>query len=919
MSSSNINVKNILKETSVDSMDTVWHTHVSMVQPRGKFQFNRTTFARFWKNYCDVMIEEDESMFGIAEKPQTYTPVLVDVDIKVKEEENLNYGDHLYTENNVKKVINIYQRVLNEIVEDCTEDNLKCVLLEKPIYYITTKEVRYVKNGFHLHFPNLFLSKIDQTVHLFPRVKKIIKDENVFINIGIQDSSSVIDECTCTNPWLLYGSRKNEESQPYIFSKVFNNALTEVDLEDAFGDHELYNEDEEIIQIKGNVKYNLPRILSILPFGRETSDVKDGLECIRTRNTKSNTQEIKIKHASVNVEAQLKEVSELLPMLADFRADVYNEWMNIGWVLYNIGDGSQEALDLWLEFSSRSEKYDESKCIYEWERMVKKDKTIGTLKHFAKYDSPEKYNEYVKNKVNPLIMSSLNGSHNDIAQVLCVYYGDEFRCASISGKTWYQFRKDQHRWEEIEEGIFLRENISSKLVNDYVEMSKKLTEEWAGETDKAHEAMIKARKQQVDRIISNMKSAPFKNNVMREAMEVFYDRNFAQKLDQNPNIIGFKNGVYDLEMNVFRDGVQDDYISKTIPIEYKNYNEGDNEVEEVKNFLQKIFPDSSIRTYFLDTYSDIFVGGNSQKKVYMWTGDGDNGKSIAQNFFELMLGQLAIKFNTQYFTGKKTANGSANPELSRAAPPVRHVTMEEPDADEQLNIGELKKLSGGDSYWARDLFEKGKSTREVFPMFTMTFICNKLPKLKYSDKATWNRIRVIPFESTFVPPGEVCPESFEEQLREKKFPMDRNFGKKIPGMVQAFAWYLLNWRKMLTVRLEPEKVKEATAIYRRQNDIYRQFVEECIIEGTSTYLNLTEMYAHFKDWFKESFPHISLPIKNEVKEYFENLWGDCERGSRWYGYRIRTLQDDIESGDAVMLEEGDLVEYGNDGKALPPL
>lgn len=916
--SSSICVKDILKQTSVDSGDTVWHTHVSMVQPRGKFQFNRNIFNNFWQNYCSVMTTENESMFGIAEKPQAYTPVLVDVDIKVVDSEELDYGEHLYTEHNVLSIIKTYQNVLRDIVEDCTEDKLTCILLEKPIYFITTKDVRYVKNGFHLHFPKLFLSKVDQTVHLLPRVKKNIKEQKVFSNIGVDDSSSVIDDSCCSVPWLLYGSRKSEESQPYTFSKVFDGNCNETNLEESFSDYKLYDEDEEEIDIKGNVRYNLPRILSILPFGRETSDVKEGLEYLRNHTIKPKISN-KIKHATVNVEEQLKEVRELLPMLADFRADVYTEWMNIGWVLYNIGDGSQEALDLWLEFSSRSDKYDESKCIYEWERMVKKDKTIGTLKHFAKHDSPEKYSTYIKTKVSPLIMSSLSGSHNDIAKVLYVYYGDEFRCASISGKTWYQFRKSEHRWEEIEEGIFLREQISSRLVNDYVEVSKKLTEDWAGATDKAHEAMIKARKQQVDRIISNMKSAPFKNNVMREAMEVFYDRKFAQKLDQNPNIIGFKNGVYDLNLDIFRDGVQDDYISKTISIEYKQFDEGDNEVEDVKKFLQKIFPDSSIRTYFLDTYSDIFVGGNTQKKVYMWTGDGDNGKSIAQNFFELMLGQLAIKFNTQYFTGKKTATGSANPELSRAAPPVRHVTMEEPDADEQLNIGELKKLSGGDSYWARDLFEKGKSTREVFPMFTLTFICNKLPKLKYSDKATWNRIRVIPFESTFVPPGEECPESFEEQLLQKRFPMDRDFGKKIPGMVQAFAWYLLNWRKMITIRIEPEKVKEATAIYRRQNDIYRQFVEECIIEGTDMYLNLTEMYAQFKDWFKESFPHISLPIKNEVKEYFENLWGDCERGGRWHGYRIRTLQDDLDSGDAVILEDDDLVEYGNDGKALPPL
>jgi phage/plasmid-associated DNA primase len=217
------------------------------------------------------------------------------------------------------------------------------------------------------------------------------------------------------------------------------------------------------------------------------------------------------------------------------------------------------------------------------------------------------------------------------------------------------------------------------------------------------------------------------------------------------------------------------------------------------------------------------------------------------------------------------------------------------------------------------LFEPGKSTREVFPMFTLTFICNKLPKLKYSDKATWNRIRVIPFESTFVEPNEPCPTTLEEQLKQKRFPMDKEFGKNIPSMVSAFAWYLLQWRQKVSVRIEPEKVREATAIYRRQNDIYRQVIEECIAEDSSGTLSITEMYSHFKDWFKEGWPNMSLPIKNEVKEYFERLWGDSERGVKWNGYRIRTLQDDLDSGEVVILDENDLVKYSDDGKALPPM
>lgn len=161
-----------------------------------------------------------------------------------------------------------------------------------------------------------------------------------------------------------------------------------------------------------------------------------------------------------------------------------------------------------------------------------------------------------------------------------------------------------------------------------------------------------------------------------------------------------------------------------------------------------------------------------------------------------MFGELAIKFSTTLVTGKKTANGSANPELARAGGGVRWGVLEEPDGDEQLNIGYLKSLSGNDSFFARDLFEKGKATREITPFFKLVFICNKLPPMKsHADKATWNRIRVIPFESTFVKPGEPCPETFEEQLLQKRFPMDTEFSKKIPSLLEPFAYILLEHRK----------------------------------------------------------------------------------------------------------------------------
>jgi len=910
----NPSVEQILRENYVDG---VFHTHVSMLQPRGKFQFNREKLEDFWNAYCAKIMNEEDALVGVAEKPQHYLPVLADVDLKVKETDDPCLDDHLYTQDQVKQVIDIYQSVLRNIVEDCSDDQLLCVLLEKPMYYISAGETTYAKNGFHLHFPNLFLSKVDQEVHLIPRVKDATQELKIFSNLGYEDSSSVIDKACCTVPWLIYGSRKSEDMDPYKATKVFLSDGSEISIEEAFKNYKIYDMKEKPISFEGNVQFFLPRILSIIPYGRPTQEVIQGL--ISPLKGKLQEQKVKSKKPlKVSVEEALKISERLLPMLADFRAEERNDWITIGWILYNIGDASTQALEQWMEFSARCEdKYDEANCIYEWERMVKKDLTLGTLRHFASIDSPQLYKEFKREQAEHYIKESLNGSHNDIAKVLFSEYGNDFVCASIAGKTWFQFR--DHKWEEIEEGVFLREKISEDIVLKYSTMGSELFMKIAGIQDKGEEAMFNARLKQVQKIINNLKSSPYKSNIMKESMEVFYDRRFKQKLDQNPYIIGFKNGVYDLKLNQFRDGRPEDFVNKTMPIDYVEYNESDEVVQNVIDFLIKVFPDETIRTYFLDTYSDIFVGGNKQKKVYMWTGEGDNAKSITQKFFELMLGELAIKFNTQYFTGKKVASGSANPELSRAAPPVRHATMEEPDADEQLNIGELKKLSGGDSYWARDLFERGKSTREVFPMFMLTFICNKLPKLKYSDKATWNRIRVIPFESTFVEPNEPCPTTLEEQLKQKRFPMDKEFGKNIPGMVSAFAWYLLQWRQKVSVRIEPEKVREATAIYRRQNDIYRQFIEECIAEDDSGCLSITEMYSHFKDWFKEGWPNMSLPIKNEVKEYFERLWGESDRGVKWNGYRIRTLQDDLDSGEVVILDENDLVKYSDDGKALPPM
>jgi len=494
----------------------------------------------------------------------------------------------------------------------------------------------------------------------------------------------------------------------------------------------------------------------------------------------------------------------------------------------------------------------------------------------------------------------LSGSHNDIARALYELYGTEFICASLKHKLWFQFRN--HRWQEIEEGIYLQKKISGAILEKYTSLSKEYFDKLSNASDAGEQAMYKERVKQLMKLVGNLKSAPFKRNVMKECMEVFYDGSFLNKLNKNPYLVGFQNGVYDTRTHGFRAGSPEDYISLQMAIEYKIFDETAVEMAQVKDFLSKVFPDKSVREYFMDTSSDVFVGGNHSKIVQVWTGEGDNAKSITQILFEKMLGEYAVKLPTSLIIGKRTQSSAACPELVRAGNGVRFAVLQEPDQKDVINIGILKELSGNDTFFARGLFKEGG---EITPMFKLILICNEPPQLPYGDKAVWNRIRVIPYEATFC---DDAPDTLEQQILEKRFPKDRQFADKIPGMVEAFAYLLLERRKQTRKHFEPAKVKMATEGYRKKNDIYRQFIEESIIDDAKKKISLLELYTSFKEWFKESLPNHQIPIKNDVLIYFTKSWGEPGRGVKWAGKRMRTLQDDINSGEAMVLEDDDFDE-----------
>ena len=211
------------------------HTHVSMGKVKGCFYITNDSRDAFWKEYSSVIDDTPEGRPGIAETSQDYMPVLADIDIKLREGSAGITPEGIHTRTHVMEVMQAYQETLKSVLAKGDDSRFACLVLEKDPYTVSTNGYSYVKHGFHLHFPNCFLSKIDMQVHVFPRIKARLKALDTFADIGIEDSSTVIDVAVCRNPWLLYGSAKKPEMDPYVVTGTFDHDRNEIKLSDALG------------------------------------------------------------------------------------------------------------------------------------------------------------------------------------------------------------------------------------------------------------------------------------------------------------------------------------------------------------------------------------------------------------------------------------------------------------------------------------------------------------------------------------------------------------------------------------------------------------------------------------------------------------------------------------------------------------
>lgn len=867
------------------------YTHTSLMRPAAALYIPARAMPEFFELYRKAMLR-DEDLF-ITERHRFIGPVVVDLDLRFASCRPA--GTRSYSPRFLEDIATATARCIAEFV-DVSGGDFDVLVLEKP-----PPDASSDRDGVHIVVPGIVTRP---SVRYLIR-EALLQDPGFVAAIaalpGVTNPlADIVDEAVVErNGWMMHGSRKPRGFK-YGLSRVYRTQgdvlrTTPRDVTDEFRKTVTECDLVELLSVR-NKHTETPvrpdRVSTVAAKQTSMDEARRRREAVRTvfeaPDTDSNGASSALCRSSSICE-NIDAVRRLVELLKPARAETYIDWLRVGWCLRNI---DTRLLAEWRDFSSRSPKYVDGECERLWRSMRRAGLGIGTLHMWARQDSPDAYFELMRCGLTELIHRSLSGAHHDVAQVVYHLYRYDFVCTSIRARTWYEFR--DHRWRKNDMAYTLRRRLSVDVFNEYQKAAIEQQQRVIRTDDEGEQKNHIKSVNLINAISTKLKVTAFKDNVIKECCELFYREGFEELLDNNQCLLGFENGVYDLESLEFREGRPDDYVSFSTGINYSEFAQDHPVAVEMRRFWEQVQPQKELREYLLTLLSTALCGQTKEERFHIWTGTGSNGKSMCVELVEHSMGDYCCKLPVTLLTQKRASSNAATSEVARTKG-KRFAVLQEPSEDERLNIGLMKELTGGDKIMARALY---RDPIEFKPQFKMVLLCNHLPNVPSDDGGTWRRIRVLEFNSKFV----------ENPCRPNEFPIDLELSQKFDAWREPLIAMLIEYYKQYARRGrmdEPDAVRACTREYQKNNDHYADFVDTCLERraDADTFTSCADIFNRFKSWVSEDNIPLKTPRKKDVEKALARHIGKpvVSRGTNGFrDYAIRQSMPTIEElvGDA---------------------
>ena len=843
----------------------------------------------FYKLYYRHVFEQGNTEH-ITEKQFDNGPIAIDLDFRYKE------AKRAYTSNDIVEFIDMVVQQLNTVFT---------ITKNFPIYIFEKQDINVVaadkiKDGIHM-IVGVNMDKVAK--ELFR--KKILDSMNIWNHLAehlTNQWDSVIDAGVMkgTTNWQLYGSTKPGHPA-YKLTKIY---MCQKD-----------DDSEYVLHCSNVASFDLRKELqklSIQYTDYETPVIKEAFQPEYNQFKKVPRKKLRIvstdnnSYTDITCESSLiRAVDNLLgnKTLSDYKlhethaytmvlpAKYYDEhdlWLKVGWALKNT---DVKLFVTWIKFSSQSPKFvfsDVPRYFGMWCSWNKPDNqlTDRSIMFWARNENLVEYEKVKEKSISVYIDTILKEvvcTEYDLAKILYQWYKDLFVCVSINNKCWFEY--SNQRWQETDSGTRLRTYISdfNGIYGLFTKKLKVINDELANmQEGEEQKDILEKRQKKICSIMIDLKKTDKKANIMREACDLFYIKDFMNLLDSKNHILCFSNGVIDFSSKKFRTGLPDDYTSKSTNIPYIPIANCDPKImDEITEFMSQLFPEPELCNYMWDHAASTLIGKNNNQTFNMYTGGGRNGKSKFVQLMSMALGEYKGTCPITLVTQKRTSIGSTSSEIVDLMG-KRYVVMQEPNEDDEFNEGILKELTGDDPIQGRALY---KNTVTFYPQFTLALCSNFNLKIKGKDDGIWRRIRKCAFKSVFT-------EKPVKNDRDKpyQFKVDKNIDEKFELWKTIFMSMLVERAFVNNGTVKDCQIVMATSEqYREDQDYYAGFIKDYIKVDATGSIKETDLYETFKDWWKLQYGY-GMPKGKQLFDYITNKFG-AKKGRSWKGIMLIKEQE----------------------------
>lgn len=741
-----LSLNRLLKKNYVD--DTFHSSHVSMIEPRGKFRFSRKDLDKLY----DLVHNEKH---GIAEKPGSYTALYFDFDIKHPIEnckEFIHKNGRFYDQDYVNDIINKINNKLKPRIKNYDDKHLICCLLEKDIY---KKNDKFMSGGFHLHYPNIFL-KDDIKDTLMKELKNIFGDR--------------FDAGMSHVPWLLYNGVKGINLESYKLTKIFDVDLNEMTMIDTFSNYKIFDTDENLIPINPeNILKLLPRILSINPTHREICEFKtppEPHEIVEpiVRNKKDFPK---------NIQLDRERLKNSLPHLKSHNND-YVTWskvMSVCKSLYHEDDG----YDIFNEWSQGADSYDDANNKILWDKCTMNDCTFGVIVNIFKslglYESVR--NQIYKSKIlekEYSLYDVIFKSEKECSEFVYNFIKDDAYFTKSHG--WIIFNSETGLWEFDYSDTFMVSYITDLLCpildKHHTQLTSQINDikhKYKMCDDEAEKLNIKNQKKALEKTLKILDKQIIKcgsfnhvSNIMKFLKSACNkNNNFIKEFESIPELFAFSDGTcIDVTTGIRRKIEKTDKILYALSYPYPERDQSD--ITPVNDLLLSIFNSQERVDEYLNLKSLSLYGLNKNEIFVIHIGQGRNGKGVVDKldqitfdcYYSPISNNILCKSETEY-------NAGDNSEI-KGLEFKRLVVASEPDKNSRFKTDIIKKISGNDSISCKNM---GKNKCSYVPKYHIHNLLNCLPEFTHRDNSLDKRIVVLMYKNEFV---DNPTEDYERQI-----------------------------------------------------------------------------------------------------------------------------------------------------------